>query len=37
MRGIAESMGFSKRGDRLVGFVNSQNMENHIGRGLREK
>lgn len=36
-RGMAEAMGFSKRGDRLVGFVNSQNMENFIGRELREK
>ncbi len=36
-RGMAEAMGFSKRGDRLVGFVNSKNMEGAIGRELREK
>lgn len=36
-RGMAQALGFSKRGDRLAGFVNSQNMENHIGRELREK
>lgn len=36
-RGMAQAMGFSKRGDRLVGFVNSKNMEDYIGRELRQK
>ncbi len=36
-RGMAHAIGFSKRGDRLGVFVNSQNMANYIGRELREK
>ena len=36
-RGMAQALGFSKRGDRPSGFVNSQNMEDYIGRELREK
>ena len=36
-RGMAQAIGFSKRGDRLVGFVNSKNMEGYIGRELRQK
>lgn len=36
-RGMGEAIGFSKRGDRLTVFVNSQNMEGYIGRELKEK
>jgi hypothetical protein len=36
-RGMAQAIGFSKRGDRLVGFINSQNMAQYIGRELRAK
>jgi hypothetical protein len=36
-RGMAEALGFSKRGDRLMGFVTSKNMADYIGRELREK
>jgi hypothetical protein len=36
-RGMGEAIGFSRRGDRLRVFVNSQTMNNHIGRELREK
>jgi len=32
-----EAIGFSRRGERLVSFVNSQAMEKFIGRELREK
>jgi len=36
-RGMGQAIGFSKRGDRLGSFINSQNMANYIGRELREK
>ena len=36
-RGMGQAIGFSKRGDRLTVFVNSQNMEGYIGRELKEK
>ena len=36
-RGMGEAIGFSRRGDRLTAFINSQAMENMIGRELREK
>lgn len=36
-RGMGQAIGFSKRGDRLGSFVNSQAMADYIGRELREK
>jgi len=36
-RGMGQAMGFSKRGDRLQGFVNSKAMANYIGREMRHK
>ena len=36
-RGMGQAIGFSRRGDRLSGFVNSKTMNDHIGRELREK
>lgn len=36
-RGMAQAIGFSKRGSRLPVFVNSKTMDGYIGRGLREK
>ncbi|MFM8747755.1 MAG: P63C domain-containing protein [Aestuariivirga sp.] len=36
-RGMGEAIGFSRRGERLVSFVNSKAMSKHIGRELREK
>jgi P63C domain len=36
-RGMGQAIGFSRRGSRLTVFVNSQQMEQYIGRDLREK
>jgi hypothetical protein len=36
-RGMAQAIGFSKRGDRLAVFANSKTMDDYIGRDLREK
>ena len=36
-RGMGQAIGFSKRGDRLSIFVNSKNMENYVGREIRDK
>jgi hypothetical protein len=36
-RGMGQAIGFSRRGSRLTVFVNSKQMENYIGRDLREK
>ena len=36
-RGMAQAIGFSKRGDRLSVFAGSKTMDDYIGRGLREK
>lgn len=36
-RGMAQAIGFSKRGDRLTVFAGSKTMEEYIGRALREK
>jgi hypothetical protein len=36
-RGMAEAIGFSRRGERLKVFVNSKTMDEFIGRELREK
>lgn len=36
-RGMGQAMGFSKRGDRLRGFINSKAMADYIGRELRQK
>ena len=36
-RGMGEAIGFSRRGSRLTVFVNSQTMDDYIGRELREK
>lgn len=36
-RGMAQAIGFSKRGDRLAVFANSKTMDGYIGRDLREK
>lgn len=36
-RGMGEAIGFSRRGERLKGFINSKNMANYFGRELREK
>lgn len=36
-RGMGEAIGFSRRGERLKGFANSKQMENYIGRELRDK
>ena len=36
-RGMAQALGFSKRGDRLSVFMNSKTMEEYIGRELRAK
>jgi hypothetical protein len=36
-RGMGPAIGFSRRGSRLIVFVNSKQMENYIGRDLREK
>jgi hypothetical protein len=36
-RGMAQAIGFSRRGDRLTVFINSKTMANYIGRDLREK
>ncbi|WP_447602412.1 P63C domain-containing protein [Nitrospira sp. Nam80] len=36
-RGMGQAIGLSKRGDRLAVFVNSKNMEDYIGRELKEK
>lgn len=34
---MGQAMGFSKRGDRLRGFVNSKAMADYLGRELRQK
>jgi len=36
-RGMAQAIGFSKRGDRLTVFAGSKTMDDYIGRDLREK
>lgn len=36
-RGMGEAIGFSRRGERLKGFLNSKNMADYFGRELREK
>lgn len=36
-RGMGQAMGFSKRGDRLRGFINSKAMIDYLGRDLRQK
>src|ERR1700684_3536178 len=36
-RGMGQAIGFSRRGSRLMVFVNSKTMEDYIGRDLREK
>ncbi len=36
-RGMAQAIGFSKRGDRLSVFANSKTMDDYIGRDLLEK
>jgi P63C domain len=36
-RGMGEAIGFSRRGERLVSFVNSRTMEKYIGRDLMQK
>lgn len=36
-RGMAQAIGFSNRGDRLVVFAGSKTMEEYMGRDLREK
>jgi hypothetical protein len=36
-RGMAQAIGFSKRGDRLTVFASSKTMDEYIGRDLREK
>jgi hypothetical protein len=36
-RGMAQAIGFSKRGDRLTVFASSKTMEDYIGRDLSEK
>src|ERR1035437_7058415 len=36
-RGMAQAIGFSKRGDRLTVFAGSKTMDGYLGRDLREK
>ena len=36
-RGMGQAIGFSRRGSRLTVFVNSQTMDEYLGRELREK
>src|SRR3977135_2537351 len=36
-RGMGQAIGFSRRGSRLAGFINSKTMEGYIGRDLRDK
>jgi hypothetical protein len=36
-RGMAQAIGFSKRGDRLTVFAGSKTMEDYLGRDLQEK
>src|ERR1700730_2265968 len=36
-RGIGQAIAFSRRGSRLMVFVNSKTMDGYIGRDLREK
>ena len=36
-RGMAQAIGFSRRGSRLTVFVNSQTMDGYIGRDLKDK